>query len=67
MRKHIAMYYKTYDGQTNNEMDRLMDERLNDYGYNFESNKKKTISLDDASKKSGPHCLRMRKNGEKRW
>lgn len=66
MRKHIDLYYKSYDGNYSSEMDRLLNERFNEYGYNFESNRKKTISLDQVACKSGPLCLSKRINGEKR-
>lgn len=57
MRKHIDLHYKSYDGFNLNEMDRKMVECFNEYGYNFESNKKRTMSLDSLASKSGPYCL----------
>lgn len=57
MRKHIEQYYKSYDQNNLSEMDRKLNECFNDYGYNLESNKKRTIDLDSLCVKSGPHCL----------
>ncbi len=66
MRQHINLYYKSYDGEHKSEMERLMNERFNDYGYNFESNQKKECDLDAFASKSGPYCLRHHNNSEKR-
>lgn len=57
MRKHIELYYKTFDQNNLSEMDRKIYECFNDYGYNFESTRKRTISLDSIASKSGPNCL----------
>lgn len=65
MRKHIELYYKSYDGINLSEMDRKIVECFNEYGYNFESNKKRTISLDSIASKSGPYCLNKRIQKEK--
>lgn len=65
MRKHIDLYYKCYDGNNLNEMERKINECFNEYGYNFESNRKRHISLDDMASKSGPRCLEKRINQEK--
>ena len=57
MRKHIDYYYKSYDGIYENHREERLMETLNDYGYNLDSNKKRTLSLDSICSKSGPNCL----------
>ena len=66
MRKHLSLYYKSFDGSKCSEMDRKLNECFNEYGYNMESNRKKTISLDEVSCKSGPNCLCKHKNQSKK-
>ena len=57
MRKHVELYYKSFDQNNLSEIDRKINECFNDYGFNFESTKKRTTSLDTICCKSGPHCL----------
>ncbi len=52
MRKHIDYYYKCYDKQNENGIDKICNERFNEYGYNFDSNSKKTINYDEIAKKT---------------
>ncbi len=66
MRKHISLYYKSYDGNSGSEMERKLNECFNEYGYNLESSKRKEILLDETACKSGPNCLRKCLNREKR-
>ena len=66
MRKHISLYYKSFDGNNASEMDRKLNECFNEYGYNMESTRKRTISLDEVSCKSGPNCLGRSKNKNKK-
>ncbi|MCI8575259.1 MAG: hypothetical protein HFI09_02185 [Bacilli bacterium] len=56
MRKHIDYFYKSYDGEPINNLERQA-MYFNDYGYNLESTRRKTKSLEECSKKTGPNCL----------
>ncbi len=57
MRKHIDYFYKCYDKKDTNEMERIVNERFNEYGYNFDSNSKKNIDYDAlASKTNYTNC-----------
>lgn len=51
MRKHIEYYYKCYDKQNESNMDRIINEKFNEYGYNFDSNSKRIIDYDALLKK----------------
>lgn len=66
MRKHISLYYKSFDGTKCSEMDRKINECFNEYGYNMESNRRKTVTLDETSCKTGPNCLNRRQNQVKK-
>ena len=46
MRKHISDYYKSYDGKYENNVDKIIREQFNEYGYNFDSNQKREIDYD---------------------
>lgn len=62
MRKHIDYYYKCYDKQNENNMDRIINERFNEYGYNFDSNSKRIIDYDAMlQKKSYKTCIEQKK------
>jgi hypothetical protein len=65
MRKHIDYFYKSYDGEVVNNLERQTMEYFNDYGYNLESNRRRTKSLDDCCKKTGPNCLQSHIKREK--
>ncbi len=65
MRKNITYFYKCYDGSPLSELERKEVEYFNDYGYNFETNRRREISLDNNSKKSGPNCLQRHMKREK--
>lgn len=52
MRKHIDYYYKCYDRQNESNIDRIVNERFNEYGYNFENNKKRIIDYDELARKT---------------
>lgn len=57
---------KTFQSNFKNEFDRMNNERFNDYGYNFDTTKESTVSLENTSSKTGPNCLGKRLNSEKR-
>ncbi len=46
MRKHIDYYYKCFDKQNENAIDKINNERFNEYGYNFDGNKRRVIDYD---------------------
>ncbi|MCI8393891.1 MAG: hypothetical protein HFH86_00195 [Bacilli bacterium] len=52
MRKHISYYYKSYDGQYQNELERKIQECCNDYGYNLETNRRREMNIDESAAKS---------------
>ena len=52
MRKHIDYHYKCYDKQNVSNMDRIVNERFNEYGYNFDTNSKRCINYDDLARKT---------------
>lgn len=52
MRKHIDYYYKCYDKQNENNLDRIANERFNEYGYNFDGNSKRNINYDELARKT---------------
>ena len=57
MRKHIDYFYKCFDKQSQDGVDRIMNERFNEYGYNFDSNRKKMIDTDAmVSKTNYKYC-----------
>ena len=47
MRKHSDYFYKFYDTQNENNIDKIISERFNEYGYNFDSNRKRSINYDE--------------------
>lgn len=62
MRKHIDYYYKCYDKQNETNMDRIINERFNEYGYNFDSNSKRIIDYDAMlQKKNYKTCMEQKK------
>ena len=46
MRKHIMDYYKSYDGKYENGIEKIIREQFNEYGYNFDTNRKREIDYD---------------------
>ena len=46
MRKHIDYFYKCYDKQDREGIERTIHERFNEYGYNFDTNKRKVVDYD---------------------
>ena len=52
MRRHNDYYYKSYDRNYLNEQDRICNECFNEYGYNFDTNKRKTINEEVNLKKT---------------
>ncbi len=52
MRKHIDYYYKCYDRQNESNIDKIVNERFNEYGYNFDTNSKRIIQHDELSRKT---------------
>lgn len=65
MRKNIDYFYKCYDGTPQSELERKNFEYFNDYGYNFDSTKRKINSIDNLAKKTGPNCLQRHMKREK--
>lgn len=49
--KSEEYYYKTADMECNDELEKKKYEYLNDYGYNFDSNKRKGYDLDRFAEK----------------
>lgn len=47
MRKHIDYHYKCYDRQNESNINRIVNERFNEYGYNFDTNNKRIIHYDE--------------------
>ena len=45
MRKHIDYYYKCYDRQNESNIDKIVNERFNEYGYNFDTNSSFTVKI----------------------
>lgn len=52
MRKHIDYHYKCYDKQNENNIDKIVNERFNEYGYNFDSNSQRWINYDELARKT---------------
>ena len=52
MRKHIDYFYKCYDRQNENNIDKIVNERFNEYGYNFDTNRKRNIDYDELARKT---------------
>ena len=52
MRKHIDYFYKCYDKVYSSEVDRICNESFNEYGYNFETNKRREFNYDELIKKT---------------
>lgn len=52
MRKNNLYHYKCYDRQNENNIDRIISEKFNEYGYNFATNKKRVIDYDAISCKT---------------
>ncbi len=44
MRKDFLYYYKKYDNEYQSDLEKINREAFNEYGYNFDSNKRKTIN-----------------------
>ncbi len=65
MRKHIDYYYKCFDKESDNEVDRIVNERFNDYGYNFDTNRRKVINEENMKKICYKNCLKLKKESEK--
>ncbi len=65
MRKHIDYYYKCFDKESDNEVDRIVNERFNDYGYNFDTNRRKVVNEENMKKICYKNCLKLKKESEK--
>lgn len=46
MQKRLDYYYKSYDIENDSAWEKKNYEYMNDYGYNFDSNKKRVIDYD---------------------
>ena len=51
MRKHIDYFYKCFDREDVG-IDRIMNERFNEYGYNFDSTSKKIVDHEEMTRKT---------------
>lgn len=66
MRRHIDYFYKCYDKTNSSEVDRICNEYFNDYGYNFDSNKRREINPDECARKTNYNkCHSKLKDKEK--
>ncbi len=65
MRKHIDYFYKCFDKESDNEVDRIVTEKFNDYGYNFDTNRRKVINEENMKKVCYKNCLKLKKESEK--
>ena len=52
MRKHIMDYYKSYDGKYENNIEKIIKEKFNEYGYNFDTNRRREINYDTLASKT---------------
>lgn len=52
MRKHIDYFYKCYDKMYQEELERIQTECFNEYGYNFDTNTRRTMDKDEWIKKT---------------
>ena len=67
MRRHIDYYYKCFDKINFTKMDKILYESFNDYGYNFDSNKRRVIDIEEKCCKTNyQECLDKIKNNTKR-
>lgn len=46
MQKRLDYYYKSYDIDNNNSLEKKNFETMNEYGYNFELNNKRVIDYE---------------------
>jgi len=60
MRKHIDYFYKCYDKQDRDGIDSIINERFNEYGYNFDSNSKKNVDYDEEAKRTNYNNCKKR-------
>lgn len=65
MRKHVDYFYKCYDKINDSELDRICNECFNEYGYNFDSNKRRVMDYDEVAKKTNYNACKN-KGKEKR-
>jgi len=59
-------HYKNFDGEYLNNLDQMVIEHFNEYGYNSESNQKKEIEPQRKYDRSGPKCLGTRIKNDKK-
>lgn len=62
MRKNFLYYYKTYDNDYDSELEKINREAFNEYGYNFDSNRRKTISDSKMSRTIHKRVIKSKKN-----
>lgn len=65
MRKHIDYYYKCFDKKNENAIDKIINERFNEYGYNFDSNRKRAIDYDALVKRTNTNAKEILNTKEK--
>lgn len=62
MRKNFLYYYKTYDNDYDSEVEKINREAFNEYGYNFDSNRRKAISDSKMSRTIHKRVINSKKN-----
>jgi len=50
----------------NNSLENKIKEYVNDYGNNFDTCQKQSLSIDEVASKSGPNCLTKHLNRDQR-
>lgn len=66
MQKRLDYYYKSYDIENENLWEKKNFEYLNEYGYNFDSNKKRVVDYEKNCKKVLYSDVKKRNNIGKR-
>lgn len=63
MRKHIDYYYKCFDKENDSEIEQMRTEKFNEYGYNFDTNKRR-VKREEIQKLKYKNCLNLRKENK---
>lgn len=66
MRKHIDYCYKCYDKMNENAIEQTINERFNEYGYNFDTNRKRVINYDELARKTDYKNVKRSFNSKER-
>lgn len=64
MRKHTDYFYKCYDKVYSSELERTYNEAFNEYGYNFESNKRREFNYDEQVTKTNYNACKNKLKGK---